>query len=362
MLTPGNSLHVTRREKERETRKTEILDAAEQVFRKKGYHLSTTEEIARDSGFSVGTLYNLFMDKEGLYAEVLERLGTQLLARIENVVLRQRNARTALEELLKLRLCNHLRDRLFFQAFSSEGQLGIQPDPARLPRRVTALYDKYIRYVEGIFEHALEREQLTGLNALHLVLGMEALINVYMGYWTRVGRAASVESTAVHIREILLSPVTLERIGALPPEEDREDPGQREINISRFDLERLKELITVARCFGRPDGIAYLGVLEHRLRGAKIVNPREVPPDLVTMNSAVRLQEVENGREMTCVLVFPIDEESKYENVSILTPLGTALLGNRVGDLFGVEDSKGTHQYCVQEILYQPEAAGDYHR
>lgn len=362
MLTPGKSLMNTRREKERESRRNDILDVAEQVFRRKGYHLATTEEIARDSGFSVGTLYNFFTDKEGLYAAVLDRLGHQLLARLENTVLRQRQASAALEELIKLRLYNHVRDRLFFQAFSSEGQLGIQPDPASLPRSIAALYEKYTRYVEGIFARALDQAKLTGLDPMHLVLSMEAMVNVYMGYWTRAGRAASVESTAAHIAEILLSPVMLQRIGNLSAEERSLSAEAREIKISRFDLDRLKELITVARCFGKPEDTVYLNELEMRLRGAKEVNPQEVPPDLVTMNSIVRLHELESGREIVCALVFPIDAESKEENVSILSPLGTALLGNRCGDVFEVKAKPSAKRFRVQALTYQPEAAGDFHR
>ena len=362
MLSSGNPLIPLRRERERQGRKNEVLDAAEQIFRRKGYHLATTEEIARDAGYSVGTLYNLFTDKEGLYAAVLERSGEQLLARLASTVLRQRNPHAALEDLIKLRLYNHVRDQLFFQAFSCEGQLGIQPEPSRLPRAVSGLYDKYLQHVESIFARALERENLTGLAPLPLALGMEAMINVYMGYWTRAGRSGSVESTAAHIRDILLSPVTLARIGALASDELPRGPEPPEINISRFDLERLKELITVARCFGKSEDAPHLDELETRLRAARVVNPRDVPPDLVTMNTVARLGDLDTQREIICALVFPIDAECKNENVSILDPLGTALLGHRRGDVFAVQEQDGARQYQVREILYQPEAAGDYHR
>lgn len=362
MLADGSSLVSARKEREKERKAAEILDVAEQLFRKKGYHLTTTEEIARESGFSVGTLYNIFTDKEGLYAAILERMGREILARLENTVLRRRDPQAAVEELIKIRLFNHVRDRLFFQAFSSEGELGIQPEPSRLPRHVVALYSKYTHYVENLFKQAIRDQGLAAPNTFHMVLGLEGMINAFMGYWTRLGQSDSLDSTARHIKGILLSPVTLERIGALQKPEEPPSAEYRQVNISRFDLDRLKELITVARCFGKISAAPYLAELEARLSGARVVNPRDVPAELVTMNSVVELHDIEHGCMLVCALVFPIDAESKEENTSILSPLGTALLGSQVGDVIEVRDTKGVARYRIERILYQPEAAGDYHR
>jgi regulator of nucleoside diphosphate kinase len=349
------------RERDKDLQRLALVEAAEHVLKTKGYYLTTIEEIARDAGYSVGTLYNLFGSKESLYAEVIEGIGRQLIARLEHTALRKWDPDKAVEELIKIRLYNYHKDRLFFQAFSSEGQLGIQLGSTELPPRVTALYDKYLGSAQGLFKRVLDHEGIVGPNPMHLVLSLEAIIQVFMGYWTRPSQSDSTEQIARHIKEILISPITLQRIGAIHVSNGPCDAERREIHISRFDLERLKELIEVAKCFGSENQQSHLADLESELGNAKVVSPREVPPDLVTMNSVIQLRDLDSGQESVCALVFPRDAESKRENTSILSLLGTALFGARVGDIVTVNERKGAKRHRVEALLYQPEAAGDYH-
>lgn len=355
------AIGTTGRERDRDLQRLAIVEAAEHVLKTKGYHLTTIEEIARDASYSVGTLYNLFGSKENLYAEVIEGIGRQLIARLEHTALRKWDPDKAVEELIKIRLYNYHKDRLFFQAFSSEGQLGIQPGPSELPQRVTSLYDKYLSATQGLFKRVLDREGISGPNPLHLVLSLEAIIQVFMGYWSRPAQSDSTEQIARHIKEILISPITLQRIGAMHASIQSGESERREIHISRYDLERLKELIEVAKRFGNENQQAYLAELESELESAKVVSPREVPPDLITMNSVIRLRDLDTGQESVCALVFPRDAESKRENTSILSRLGTAIIGARVGDIITVHDRRVVKRHRVEALLYQPEAAGDYH-
>ena len=138
-------------------------------------------------------------------------------------------------------------------------------------------------------------------------------------------------------------------------------PKGREIYITRLDYTRLKELVSVARLFGDNNNVKYLDRLENDLRQSRIVDPRSVPADVVTMNSRVLLVEVDSGQSRAITLVFPVDAEGDIENISILEHLGTSLIGACVGNIVeaGTEPAK---KYRVQEILYQPEASGDFHR
>lgn len=94
--------------------------------------------------------------------------------------------------------------------------------------------------------------------------------------------------------------------------------------------------------------------LELRVRSARVLDPSEVPPDLVTMNSRVLLRDLENGRQSIFTLVFPPGANTRKRRVSVLTPLGAALLGARPGQRVG-------SAFVVEAILYQPEAHGDYY-
>ena len=284
-----------------------------------------------------------------------------MLARLDNAVLSERDTDEAIESLIKLRLYNYIKDRMFFQPFSCDGDLGLPPDPARLPRHVVALYQRYLDEVAGLFRRALEHASIKDLNPYHLALSLEGLINAFMGYWSKPRQSDSLAQAAEHIKNILLSPVDLKRVTSLREAEQAALAAPRQIYMSRFDMERLKELIAVARAFGRDDCQPHLDELDAALLHPKVVNPKEVPADLVTMNSRVRLREMPDGNDLVCRLVFPKDADSADENLSILDPLGTALLGNRVGDVFEVRAPQGAKTYRLEEILYQPEAAGDYH-
>jgi regulator of nucleoside diphosphate kinase len=127
--------------------------------------------------------------------------------------------------------------------------------------------------------------------------------------------------------------------------------------LTEFDSERLRILLASARS---PDSkfSVYLNRLQRLLETADIVAPREVPHDVVTMNSKVRLKDDQTSHDMALSLVFPADAARDADleklDVSILSPLGLSLLGRRTGDMVG-------RRIRIDELLYQPEAAGEFH-
>ena len=134
------------------------------------------------------------------------------------------------------------------------------------------------------------------------------------------------------------------------------------IYITEFDSRRLRELIDVAAQFGDKRTLQYLNVLSDELDQADLVRPEEIPSDLITMNSTFRLQDLDNGEEAVYSLVFPTDADSSRGKISVLAPIGTAVLGYRVGDTVEWDVPARLKRLTVREIVYQPEAAGDYHR
>ena len=134
------------------------------------------------------------------------------------------------------------------------------------------------------------------------------------------------------------------------------------IYITEFDLKRLKELIKVAGQFGDKRVLRYLEELDEELDRAESMVPQEIPHDVITMNSRFRLRNTDTDEESEYTLVFPGDADSSKGKISILAPIGTAVLGYKVGDAIEWEVPAGRKQFKVEEIMYQPEAAGDYHR
>ncbi len=134
---------------------------------------------------------------------------------------------------------------------------------------------------------------------------------------------------------------------------------ERQIWITTFDLERLSSLIDGVRAAG-PQKKDYLMMLERELERAKVVDPKDIPGDVITMNSAVRVRDLESGEETAYTLVFPADARIEENKISVLSAIGTALIGYRVGDVIEWRVPSGMKRLKVEGILYQPEAAGRY--
>jgi len=98
-----------------------------------------------------------------------------------------------------------------------------------------------------------------------------------------------------------------------------------------------------------------------RIRRATLLEPSAVPGDLVTMNSRVVLREVDTCRRHLFVLAFPSCANSRKGRISVVTPLGSILLGSRVGQTLTCPISGILTTVVVDSILRQPEAAGDYY-
>jgi regulator of nucleoside diphosphate kinase len=128
------------------------------------------------------------------------------------------------------------------------------------------------------------------------------------------------------------------------------------IYITATDYERLRRLIAGRRQGNAPD-LEYLDVLEAELDRAEIVAAEKIPADVVTMDSEFRLQDLDSGDERVYRLVFPA-QAGTDNSVSILAPIGTAMLGYRAGDAIEWKVPRGVRRLKVLKVVYQPEAAG----
>ncbi|MDC0723155.1 nucleoside diphosphate kinase regulator [Nannocystis bainbridge] len=127
------------------------------------------------------------------------------------------------------------------------------------------------------------------------------------------------------------------------------------ITISRHDLGRLKRLLASPPVRGTDAAEA----LDDELERAAVVDSTALPPDVVSMNSRVRLREQHSEREFELTLVYPGD--AGPDRVSVLAPVGSALLGLTVGQAIEWPLPGGrVAELRVLEILYQPEAMGDH--
>ncbi len=121
--------------------------------------------------------------------------------------------------------------------------------------------------------------------------------------------------------------------------------------ISERDARRLKLLIQARKSVRSGMSLENLRRLERELERARIVPDAELPEDVIAMDSIVELEDMENGELMTYTLVYPESADITRGHVSILAPLGTAMLGYRVGDEFDWPVPGGTLCLRVRKLL-----------
>jgi regulator of nucleoside diphosphate kinase len=128
------------------------------------------------------------------------------------------------------------------------------------------------------------------------------------------------------------------------------------IFITETDYDKLRRLIA-GRRFSGADA-EHLDELEQELERAEVIDDKEpVPADVITMNSEVRLMDLDSGETKVYKLVFPSQARTESA-LSVLAPIGTAILGYRVGSVIAWRVPRGVRRLKVLEVLYQPEAAG----
>jgi regulator of nucleoside diphosphate kinase len=126
-----------------------------------------------------------------------------------------------------------------------------------------------------------------------------------------------------------------------------------DIVVTSQDLQRLQALIT-----SRPSEMVER--LDEELARAKVVAPREIPGDVVTMNSEVIFEDTGSGARRNVRLVYPEAADAARGWISVLSPLGSALLGLRVQQEFDWVLPHGKRRVRVVSVPYQPEANGDF--
>ncbi|MCM2311204.1 MAG: GreA/GreB family elongation factor [Steroidobacteraceae bacterium] len=133
-----------------------------------------------------------------------------------------------------------------------------------------------------------------------------------------------------------------------------------EIRLTELDAVRLERALMqlLKTSATEPQGAAELELL---LDDAAVVTPDSIDPEVVTMNSTVVLESSPSGERTTLTLVYPKDVDPDQSRVSVLSPVGRALIGAHVGDLIRVVvPGHGEREFVLAELTYQPEANGRF--
>jgi len=129
------------------------------------------------------------------------------------------------------------------------------------------------------------------------------------------------------------------------------NPVHGERTLTDLDHVRLSKL----------QGRQSLPALDELLELTDVVSPREVAGDVVTMRSRLVIADLKSGQSQTITLCYPADADPALGQISVLSPVGLALIGTRVGATARWRTPSGEEGAAeVMQLVYQPEAAGDF--
>ena len=128
------------------------------------------------------------------------------------------------------------------------------------------------------------------------------------------------------------------------------------IVMTRLDVQRLEKVLDNMQA-----PLDLLEALEDEVLRARVVSHKRIASDVVTMNSTVRFTDEASEREFVLTLVYP-EQAGRPGTISILAPVGIALLGLKVDQSINWQGPQGRPlKLKIMDIVYQPEASGDYH-
>lgn len=131
------------------------------------------------------------------------------------------------------------------------------------------------------------------------------------------------------------------------------------IILSKLDYTRIHKSIYDARqsnSIGKTEAENLL----NELKSSIVVEPEQIPANVVTMNSEVKVSFLNSNKTLQFRIVYPDKANIKENRISIFSPVATALIGYKVGDEIEWIVPSGLTKLRIDEIIYQPEAAGDF--
>ncbi len=176
------------------------MEAALELFSRKGFHGTTIAEVAKRAGVGVGTIYQHFKSKEELYLSPLEERCQELLETLQALAQEEAPTRETLSKMLQAQTAFVEKHRSFFKLYLSEQLATLEAVRERLGVKADHLYGQFFRLYQEVMERGIEREELKPLPPSHLTRAFMGILNSFFFDWLK-GHIESLQEA----QEIVLS-------------------------------------------------------------------------------------------------------------------------------------------------------------
>ena len=134
--------------------------------------------------------------------------------------------------------------------------------------------------------------------------------------------------------------------------------SRRRIVLTEEDMARLRALVRHGHMTARRDQ-DHLAGLEQELDRAEVVAAADIADDVVTMHSTVCVRDLDRNARLVYTILFPVEADIDKQRISVLAPIGTALIGYRAGDVVEWATPGGRKRLQFEQVVFQPEAAAE---
>lgn len=177
---------LSRKERERAVHRRLVLEAAEAVFAEKGYHEAAVQEIAERAEFSVGSIYNMFQSKSGIYAELIETRVAEFERDVAERLARCEDVREKVREAIAAKMDFFKQHQPFFLIFSPVRGYG-HSEQLEAFRELSRRYRRHLGRLADIFAQGIREGVFVAVQPMVLALVMEGLTNSAIAYWVHSG-------------------------------------------------------------------------------------------------------------------------------------------------------------------------------
>jgi TetR/AcrR family transcriptional regulator len=191
-MEPNDKEILSRKDRERERHRQEILEAAERAFTRDGYHGTTIESIAKEAEFAVGTIYNFFKGKDDLYGAVIFKIAGEFMERMERDVLPIEDPAEAIGAVFDVRLELDEKHGNFFRVLFEGGPRGSDD----LHEKMRAFFDGYLAALSKIVERGIKSGSFNHEDPLYVALVIHGLCSAMTIYTAMKGSGTSTKDLA----------------------------------------------------------------------------------------------------------------------------------------------------------------------
>ena len=196
-----------RKEKEFQLRRAEILDEAEKIFAAKGFHSTTMAEIARTSGFAIGTLYQFFKGKENLYGTMVSEKLDRMYAEIREAVAGGKTVMEKLEALVSSHFNFVENNADYWKILIRAESITLLDEDTSLKEKIITCYLSHVHFVEKIMKEGIRTKVLKTIDPFSMACALNGIMTTFKFIYIMKQRRGSLSGKASSVLEIFLKGV-----------------------------------------------------------------------------------------------------------------------------------------------------------